>query len=592
MKTQVPFGSAVACVIVVLTLMASASYLAQDSRESDPKVKERQAIFLAAKDLFLNRGYAATSMADIAKAADVDAKTLMSHFATKADIEKEVLDWWHKVELDNFRKWIADARKVSDDPLEQTLAFIKNFENFAIRYAEDAKQPPPGEIWAAFIYDHHNQSEAVRARIARDMRSWEALQEEQFQTIYKSRKPRIDVTTKDLAQSLMSMIEGTVILGRSWYDRHLMTRRIRQFRQTLTVLFDDKLESTDPSAIASLPSGSIQRIAFGSCAKHWQHQPIWKTIIEQNPDLFLFLGDAIYSDTDGVTAWNVTEKQLQGEWNRLADKPEFQRFRSQVPIMATWDNHDYGTHNGGAEFELKEASKRIFLDFFGEPKESARRKRAGLYDAKIFGPECKRVQIILLDTRTFRGPFKSDPRDKGQRAKIGKVGKYIPHDNPNVPFLGETQWQWLESELRKPADVRLVCSSTQIIPNTKGMDEWGCYPHSRTRLFELIEKTKASGVIMLSGNVHFAEISKTQAKAYPLLEFTSSGMTHIDLEYAQADNPSRLAGPMTELNFGFIEIDWSAKPATRIALKAIGLDSEVEFEHLVPLDLLQKNTEQ
>ena len=63
----------------------------------------------------------------------------------------------------------------------------------------------------------------------------------------------------------------------------------------------------------------------------------------------------------------VTEKQLQGEWNRLADKPEYQRFRAKVPIMATWDNHDYGTHNGGAEFELKEASKKMFLDFFGEP---------------------------------------------------------------------------------------------------------------------------------------------------------------------------------------------------------------------------------
>jgi hypothetical protein len=81
----------------------------------------------------------------------------------------------------------------------------------------------------------------------------------------------------------------------------------------------------------------------------------------------LFLGDAIYADNDGVTAWEVTEPQLRGEWNRLADKPEFQAFRSQVPMMATWDNHDYGTYAGGADFVLKEKSKTIFLDFFGEP---------------------------------------------------------------------------------------------------------------------------------------------------------------------------------------------------------------------------------
>ena len=114
-----------------------------------------------------------------------------------------------------------------------------------------------------------------------------------------------------------------------------------------------------------LPKGRIERIAFGSCAKQWQHQSIWDTVIAAKPDLFIFLGDAIYADTDGTTAWDVTERQLQGEWNRLADKLEFQKARAMISFIATWDNHDYGTHNGGVEFYLKETSKRILLDFYG-----------------------------------------------------------------------------------------------------------------------------------------------------------------------------------------------------------------------------------
>ena len=110
----------------------------------------------------------------------------------------------------------------------------------------------------------------------------------------------------------------------------------------------------------SLPDGQISRIAFGSCAKQWQHQTIWDAVIAAQPDLFLFLGDAIYADTDGQTAWSVSEGQLKGEWNRLADKPEFQRARNQIPMMAIWDNHDYGTHDGGVEFPLKEKSQAIF----------------------------------------------------------------------------------------------------------------------------------------------------------------------------------------------------------------------------------------
>ena len=66
----------------------------------------------------------------------------------------------------------------------------------------------------------------------------------------------------------------------------------------------------------ALPDDPVQRIAFGSCAKHWQAQPIWDAVIEKKPDLFLFLGDNIYADTDGRTAWLVDKGQLAGEWNR------------------------------------------------------------------------------------------------------------------------------------------------------------------------------------------------------------------------------------------------------------------------------------
>ena len=131
------------------------------------------------------------------------------------------------------------------------------------------------------------------------------------------------------------------------------------------------------------------------------------------------------------------------------------------------------THSDGAEFELKEVSKRLFLDFFGEQQNSERRQRAGIYDARVLGPEGQRVQIILLDTRTFRGPFKRDSRGKKERAK---VGAYLPHNDAEATILGDAQWAWLERQLRKPAEVRLVCSSTQIVPDAKGMDEWGCFP--------------------------------------------------------------------------------------------------------------------
>ena len=116
----------------------------------------------------------------------------------------------------------------------------------------------------------------------------------------------------------------------------------------------------------------------------------------------------------------------------------------------------------------------------------------------------------------------------------------------------------------------------------------GVVSHNHAPFFKLIDRTKANSVMLLSGNVHFAKIWRTDTPAYPLLEVSSSGMTNIDFQYAHADNPSRLARPMTDLNSDFVEIDWSAEPAPCVPLKAIGLDGEVDFNRSVSLDQLRQ----
>ncbi len=122
--------------------------------------------------------------------------------------------------------------------------------------------------------------------------------------------------------------------------------------------------------------------------------------------------------------------------NRLADKPEIQELMAAVPVMATWDNHDYGTHSGGAEFPLKRVSRDIFLDFFDEPAGSARRLREGVYDAKIFGPEGRRVQVILLDTRYFKGTPLRDERSAGEKARLDKNGAgFVSHEIDTTPLV-------------------------------------------------------------------------------------------------------------------------------------------------------------
>ena len=84
--------------------------------------------------------------------------------------------------------------------------------------------------------------------------------------------------------------------------------------------------------------------------------------------------------------------------------------------MAVWDDHDYGENDAGLEYPQKAESQQIFLDFLNEPGDSVRRKSPGIYDSIILGPDGKRVQFILLDTRYFRTSLK-----RALKRKVGMV---------------------------------------------------------------------------------------------------------------------------------------------------------------------------
>lgn len=362
----------------------------------------------------------------------------------------------------------------------------------------------------------------------------------------------------------------------------MQTRRSVLASSVAFVLLGSYSRKTRASA-----NNSITRIAFGSCAKQWEPQPIWTAIGNKEPDLFLFLGDAIYGDWHGEEVFSPTPESLKNDWDQLAAIPDFKKFRSHVPIMATWDNHDYGKHDGGAEFGLKEQSKKLFLDFFNEPQNSDRRKRSGIYDSKIFGPDGHRVQVILLDTRTFKSPYIVDERSAEKKAALGIRGQYAPNDNAGATLLGAEQWNWLEQQLRKPAEIRLIASSTQVIADEKAMEEWGNFPLERKRLFDLIGQTGANGVFLLSGNVHFAEISQTDEGPYPLYDFTSSGMTHSTPAYSKLKNEKRLAGPFTDFNFGLVEIEWDTEQGTSLTLSAHNADGKSVFETKISIEALK-----
>ena len=300
--------------------------------------------------------------------------------------------------------------------------------------------------------------------------------------------------------------------------------------------------------LGRLPS----RIAFGSCSEEDKPQPILAHVVASRPDLFVYLGDNIYGDSRSMDT-------LRAKYRRLGAKPEFQQLRSATTLLATWDDHDYGWNDTGRHFPYKETSKRIFLDFWGEPAGTERRERPGIYTSYLFEQNGRRLHLIVLDTRTFRDNLLRNDRIAPHK------NDYRPNPSPDSTLLGAAQWSWLEAQLRLPADLRIIASSIQFSHQYNGWESWTNVPHEQQRMLDLIRSTRAGGVIFISGDVHWGEISRLDRNGlYPVYDVTSSGLTETwpNVE----PNINRVGQVVRENNFGLIDIDWS-RPDPRITLR-------------------------
>jgi alkaline phosphatase D len=327
---------------------------------------------------------------------------------------------------------------------------------------------------------------------------------------------------------------------------------------------------------ASGGSKSIETtvIGFGSCSHQGRSQSFWEPILTNQPDYFIFGGDNIYSDTYDMA---LQRKKYQ----QLAALAGFKALKKQCIVMATWDDHDFGLNDSGGDFPQKIESRENFLNFWGVPKRSPRRNNPGVCNANIVEIHGLRLQFILLDTRFFRSSLVK------REVQVEGEGRYGANKKRNATMLGSEQWEWLEQTLKEPADIRILVSSVQVVPEDHYWEAWDKFPMERTRLFNLIKSTKANGVIILSGDRHMAELSRhDKAIGYPLYDLTSSGLNMGRGGYWPEPNRHRVGKQFFENNFGLVLIEWKDDPL--ITLQIRDLNNRVILEEKVPLSTLHR----
>ncbi|MDM9632051.1 alkaline phosphatase D family protein [Robiginitalea aurantiaca] len=172
----------------------------------------------------------------------------------------------------------------------------------------------------------------------------------------------------------------------------------------------------DASAASASPERETFRIAFGSCNDTGRGNLLWDDILALDPDLWIWGGDNVYADT-------AEKEKLREYYAELKKVPGYSRLKAATPVIGTWDDHDYGLNDGGAEFTAREVSQQEFMDFMDVPADSPRRQREGIYASHTYRHGKGSVKILVLDTRCFRTALREDPTgDK----------RYLPHTDTSV----------------------------------------------------------------------------------------------------------------------------------------------------------------
>ncbi|MGF1606683.1 MAG: alkaline phosphatase D family protein [Rhodothalassiaceae bacterium] len=290
-------------------------------------------------------------------------------------------------------------------------------------------------------------------------------------------------------------------------------------------------------------------IAIGSCNNQEDEQQYWNEIAAKDPAMFLFLGDNVYGDIYREERPGV--EGLRHAYELQSQHEPYRSFAQDVPIYPIWDDHDYGLNDAGEELPFKQEAKQELLAFFDFPQADAVESRDGVYYAIEREVDGMTVQILMLDTRWNRSPL-----TRIERRIDARRGAYVDDPSADVTILGEQQWAWLEQQLEKPADLRFIASSIQILADSHHFERWGNFPKERQKLFDLFARTGAKGIILLSGDRHLGGFYlNDQALDYPLYEFTASSLNRGGWAKTNEDGPYQILGTYGGENFGLIEID-------------------------------------
>lgn len=327
---------------------------------------------------------------------------------------------------------------------------------------------------------------------------------------------------------------------------------------------NDKIAEGSFTTAPNSQESGLFRLVFGSCFhKIGLHNPnIINQVLKRKPHAMALIGDMAVDDRENQINLHRADyllRDVSKPWRNLA---------ANIPLYATWDDHDYlnndlsGIPEGVSE-EDRDRLRAVWDQNWNNPGNNSE----AIYFNTRIGP----VELIMLDTRSCR--------------IVKERGKY-------GSYLGVEQQQWLLKTLKESSAPYKVISSGTMWSDymSRAKDSWGTWDTlARNEVFQLIEKEKISGVLLISGDRHGARSFKLPVTPdFSLYEFEAASLGGVPGPNAMAkDSRNQLFGynGADIVAFGEFTFDMSVNEPT-VTFRLIDQAGNVLEEHILPYEQL------
>ncbi len=368
-------------------------------------------------------------------------------------------------------------------------------------------------------------------------------------------------------EKISKVILSNLIPNTKYNYTILLDGKEQKFDYHLTFSTKEIWEWRAPAPDFKFLAGSCNYIndsAYDRPGKPYGHSTaIFNTMANTNADLMIWLGDNTYLREADYSS----ESGIAYRYSHTRKEKTLQRFFATQPNYAIWDDHDFGSDDASKSFNLKNATKQSFTEYwcnitYGENNE-------GIY-SKFSYSDC---DFFLTDDRTFRDDSRGNQ-----------------NLNSNKTQFGTQQMSWLKNELiNSKANFKIICIGGQFLNENTDKESFNLYQTERLALIDFITSNQISGVIFITGDRHHSEIikkerpsSKKKKGGYPLYDITSSPLTSGVDNIAvspEKTNPMRIAGTLA-VTQNFCLFNVSGMPGERkILIRCIDIANNTLWEH-------------